>query len=508
MQGADYFPSKVWPLHIQRMRQFLDQHDQLLLVLGDAGTGKSSLLKHFYDLGNQPGNCLELKGKSGLQPQKLTKLIAKKWHLELKLDQNFRQHQLDDILTAMQKFHQPGLLVIDDAHLLPIATLAALMHMCLSQETDQIVLRILLLGEPSLAQTLGNLHHPDILIPTIKLEPLNRDETKLFIEHVLDQIGFGKTRPLKEAQIDELFTQSQGIAEQARSLVMQHMRQHHPHKFDDNKSTAVIGSSVSHWIGQHWIKLASLGMLGVAFLGMHQYQLHMNRLNQMVLQQPTPSIEQKHSPLPALAHYTPQISSTIKVKQQAKPEKSTIVKMDADTQPLVKSLAATISPSKVAVQPKPKTVNIAVPTTATDKALKQPNLAAMTPPIVLKPVTLTPVTQKNVTTSAVTKDDKPTAINLHKANKPTKVAVNKPSTQRHFVLQIMGDYDQQRVIAMQNKLNNSDTQVRQSQRNDKTWYTLTYGDYPQYHVAKQAMATLPNNIKVLHPWIKPIKPNA
>ena len=464
--------------HIQRMINFLQDSEQLLLILGEHGTGKSSLLKHFGELGRMPANTIELKGKANLQPFKLTKAICKQWHLKIKAGPAFSQQQLDDILVGMKKYHQAGLIIIDAAHLLPIATLAALMHICLNQQSHQIVLRIMLIGEPSLADTLSNLHHPNIVIPKIELGPLTKSETLAFVEHTLDKMGVGKEHHLDDAQVEQIFQQSRGIPSNINKALTPYLRNktHSTSEITQQLQANTYAEDKTSWLQRHWIKLASIAMLSFAFIGMHQYQKRIDAMSKMVLNKPMPAIEKHHSALPALAHYTPTNQSAV---TPAQPVTKTNVQLPAEKQ----TQATPAAPTKQPIQSATK---------VTEKPTAQPPM--------MMAATISPVAPKKSIIESVTATPQPNAKPVAKA-KPTLAAVKHATP--HYVIQLMGDYTKVSLKRAQTKIA-AQTTIRKQQRNDKDWFILTYGAYDTSKQAYHALKQLPAELKANHPWIKPL----
>lgn len=488
--------------HIQRMVNFLQETEQLLLILGEHGTGKSSLLKHFGELGRLPANTIELKGKANLQPFKLTKAICKQWHLKIKAGQAFSQQQLDDILVAMKKYHQAGLIIIDAAHLLPIATLAALMHICLNQQAHQIVLRIILVGEPSLENTLSNLHHPNIIIPKIELGPLTKTETLAFVEHTLDKMGVGKQHHLDDAQVDQIFQQSRGIPANINKALTPYLRNksHSTSEITQQLQANTYTEDKGNWLQRHWIKVASLAMLSFAFIGMHQYQKRMNAMNNLVLSKPTPTLPKHHSALPALAHYTP-------LSHTSQPTEAKKAALSLPSQPIAvkKLVQAATTPIAPAVPSIAKPAAILAATTAPVIKTKQPLIE--TTPIVKAPHPLLATIKTKVVAAApiaaiktkpATKITTPAAI-----TKPTPALAATKHTTPHYVIQLMGNYTKASLQRAQTKLA-AQTTIRKQQRNGKDWFILTYGAYDTSKQAHHALKQLPAELKANHPWIKPL----
>jgi hypothetical protein len=244
----------------QSVLAFLNQQEPLLLVLGDKGSGKSQLVHNLNHKQLLASDTLYLKGKSGISPAKLVKTLTSYWHITVQNTQASKQ-QLDDILLTLAQRTAPACLIIDDADALPIATLAAIMHLTLNQNSERLGLRILLLGRPTLENKLDNLHHPDVVIACIKLKGPRRSQNTA-----------SRTQPARAPLL------------QARTM--------------------------NDWFARHWIKFASLAMLTFTFFGIHQYQQKMRHLGQLANYNAKPlSTDDNKAALPSLAHYLPPVAA-------------------------------------------------------------------------------------------------------------------------------------------------------------------------------------------------------
>jgi type II secretory pathway predicted ATPase ExeA len=284
VRDAKYFPSQKRPEQIQRMIRFLGDTEPMMLIIGDRGTGKSTLYHQFVNLGRLPAKTLYLDGKTSLEPNRLARHLHKSWQLGEQNAQATKRDQFDHILNAMNQFHQAGLLVIDEAHKLPFSTLAALMHMALNQTHGGIKLRIILLGTTQLVESLDNLHNPDLFIPRITLQPFSLDETHHYIEHILDKLGIGTSRQIGDAVVKQIFQKSQGIPSLVYSMAhdlfskgQRPSQSSHIEKKPHPVATHASTTRAERLFEQHWIKAACTAMLVFTFIGIHQYQVRIKQ---------------------------------------------------------------------------------------------------------------------------------------------------------------------------------------------------------------------------------------
>lgn len=285
MSNNYYFPQKNRSLQLQRLQQFLTDAEPLIMVIGSHGMGKSSLFSQLQHLGQLPVRTCKVMANTGLKPQKLCQILFKQWQIG-GLDESLTQEQqLNALISASEQFHKGALLVIDEAQKLPISTLAAIMHLALSQSKQSVRLRIILMGTDKLAEQIQHLHHPDINLPRIDLTPFDRDEAQSYFEYLLDQLGHGTNHIIVPDIANRIYQQSQGIPRKLHHLAMEafsDLPKNNPQASTEQTTSA----SMDNFWQRHWIKAACIAMLAFTFTGIHQYQMRINQSEQLAL---TPS---------------------------------------------------------------------------------------------------------------------------------------------------------------------------------------------------------------------------
>ncbi len=100
---------------------------------------------------------IRLQGEHHLQPAQLTTLLSHHWDLNINLSDTSYRHQLDEVITDLTDKHQACVLIVEDAHCLPISTLAALSHLTIKQDDSTVYLHVLLLGKSELLNKVSSL---------------------------------------------------------------------------------------------------------------------------------------------------------------------------------------------------------------------------------------------------------------------------------------------------------------------------------------------------------------
>ncbi|MBU8869374.1 MAG: AAA family ATPase [Gemmatimonadales bacterium] len=192
----------------------LEQHEDLILVVGDIGTGKTIALHRLLD--QLSNNFVPVFiNVTSLDFPEILHLVLMKLEEETGSDSSLPVliHRFEQILINKRKQAKTVLLVVDEAqNLAPEALESLRMLMNLAQPGGQ-ALQIVLAGQLGLAETLDR---PEMrqLRQRIRVEynfgHLNRQELEDYINHRLTTAG--RTKPLfKKSAFDVIFKITKGI---------------------------------------------------------------------------------------------------------------------------------------------------------------------------------------------------------------------------------------------------------------------------------------------------------
>ena len=105
---------------------------------------------------------------------------------------------------------------------------------------------------------------------------------------------------------------------------------------------------------------------------------------------------------------------------------------------------------------------------------------------------------------------------------PQQPAVNTPATtntvpaptqqtsitnlpNNHVTLQLSSASQSKTLEAFAKKQNLEQYWIYETRRDNKPWFVLIYGSYPNVQQANQAVSTLPADVQAKKPWVKPIR---
>lgn len=190
---------------------------RLALVVGGFGTGKSVLLAQFLTQIESNLPCCLIRGNPSINVIDLSLALATRFKFNGiidKLRQADKEQQLKLLIKAATQ-HQPQqnyLLVIDDAHRLPAEVLTALLWLVHFQAVNkQNAFSLLLAGDLKLKARLAGLSNEVDKIWVGELMPLDKENTKMYLDYRLKCAGWRHASPFDEASVTRIHRLSGGI---------------------------------------------------------------------------------------------------------------------------------------------------------------------------------------------------------------------------------------------------------------------------------------------------------
>ncbi|MDR2155928.1 MAG: AAA family ATPase [Burkholderiaceae bacterium] len=220
-QASDVFVSK----DIRYVRETLWQHarhgGQMLAIVGESGSGKSTLVADFKDRLAREGRDVlviepsvlymeesDTKGKTLKSAAIVQAILATVALSEApKRDAETRARQVQKILTAGHRAGQRYVLLIEEAHCLPTATLKHLKRFAELRDGLAFLLAIVLVAQPELRQRLSvaNAEVREVAqrVELVDLPPLGRNLDE-YIQFKLARVGADAAKVITKDGIDAL----------------------------------------------------------------------------------------------------------------------------------------------------------------------------------------------------------------------------------------------------------------------------------------------------------------
>lgn len=194
------------------LRHLTENTHLIPLVTGGKGAGKTTLLFQFQSLAPENWSVCRVDANPMLHPEQLLSQLARHFGVPEE-DDRLEEH----LLEHFSRLRHDGILpvvAVDDAHLLPPATVAALLQLHAHTEEGDPLLRIVLFALPGIDALLQT---PEIKalnpkdIHSLEIPRLTREQTGAYITHALAARGALEAFALTPGQVDKIHRASQGV---------------------------------------------------------------------------------------------------------------------------------------------------------------------------------------------------------------------------------------------------------------------------------------------------------
>jgi general secretion pathway protein A len=210
-----FFDSKGHKRAAAYLQYGLSQEDGFIIITGEVGAGKTTLMRHLFQNLQQEQIIVAQLVSTNLDADDALRMVAAAFGLPYS---NLSKAEL--LLGLEQFFHQcaregkRALLVVDEAQNLGQPTLEELRMLSNFQIQERPLLQTFLLGQPEFRRTLLGSHMQQLrqrVIATYHLGPLDQSETRAYIEHRLQKVGWNGNPALQNEVFDIIHEFAGGI---------------------------------------------------------------------------------------------------------------------------------------------------------------------------------------------------------------------------------------------------------------------------------------------------------
>lgn len=492
-----FFHGGHWGQCLELLSHLCQYSDSILLVTGQSGMGKSALKQALkLNISDRVIFC-EIDASVDLDSDRLLQKI------ENGFDNALKRHNTDKINELEM------VLLIDDAHKLPIDSIAALLQLKQTMGTQKTI-HLVLFARPELEARIQRSPFKDKFneqVHTIDLEPLTLNEVGSFLKHQWQLTDDAGDFPVDKSNCKKIYSMSGGVPGDVKKLAESFLERDNEGKKMKNRTNSkfspfTVGLTVS------------MGLLFcfLAFLWPNA--------DEKIVQTTSPINSEFRQ-----ANAESVVVSSLPMGPEviATNDAPSFIDQPASDQPVNDQLAATIDPilnagthqiepsvtinsTGLQSQELQQTQVISEPIITNDSeadkiARLETKLIAMQQAlekeqearrmVELKMQTIThnqssPKAAKKTSTSAA-------------YNQTEKKILNMPS--KNYALQILGSSNEQRIKEFIKENNmTAKAQYFKGTYQGKAWYILLYGNYTTREAATKAIDTLPANIKKLQPW--------
>jgi len=512
---ADFFLLDTERAQRLNMLYHMSQNSELLLVVtGIEGSGKTSLLHRFIEMRTENWRQCVVNANTMTNPDQLLIEIGEGFGLpQDSVTFGSGLEMLQKRLTEMKLSELMPILIIDDAHQLPTASLTILLKLSELSDNNERLLRIVLFAEPNImemfdAPALKEVRHR--ITHTLTMPSLTEQQSIDYIQYRLSVAGLQGDSPFSQGQMKRIHRQANGV----------------PGLINKFAQEMLLGTAIKQLNKSEHLNLTTrlrslisiFLILGIA--GLITWYISRDVINSLGQKQ-TAKLETRELPLlPPSTKVSPQDKELNNKSTSDKPILTAAAanNIDKAVTPTQKSITTKEPLTKDAVK---LVKNITIVDKTPIKDVAKPSTDEEKTELVKKPVTAEKVTDKETITAI-----KPITETVVVAKKPTaatKPVVNKKPTasgktapkpvapikkdwltqqnKNHYTLQIMGSRQRSSLALVQeaHKIGSQSAIIRTDLKG-KDWYILVYKSYPTKQQARNAANNLPRALRLTEPW--------
>ncbi|MCF6354656.1 MAG: AAA family ATPase [Candidatus Polarisedimenticolaceae bacterium] len=490
----------------------LTENSKLIpLIKGPQGSGKTTLLFQLQSQTPEHWMLCRIDANPMMHPEQLYSLLAQHFGITEKDDQIKQQ-----ILNHFEQLQHDGTLpviAVDDAHLLPIDTIAELLQLHLSSTTkEQHLLHLVLFAAPAIDNILQT-QEAHILtaqaIQTLDMPPLNPEQAAAYITQVLLARGALEAFALTAGQMEKIIHSSQGSPGQIENLLTR-LPAHPatPQKPTERSALKLLMEDLPVTAIVSTLGLISIILLLLLFQDEINAFFYKTSPNEAPAD---PAIIENSSEITLKLPHLPE-PKAVPEKVSELPELPPYITPVEELEPISKraAVATAVAPPTGEAEAPPEIIEELAPPVPTVDLAEAPTAPAIAIPEVVKPV-ITPVKPPSAPRMAI---KPPAAAPAIKATPKLETVKKEPGREAWllaqkptaYTLQIIGLTDHSNIPAYikRHKLAGQVAYFKTS-RNGKAWYPLLYGIYPDRAAAIAARPKLASQLRQKGIWARSLE---
>jgi len=218
-----YFNSSTHKKAMAYLTYGLSQGEGFIIVTGDIGAGKTTLVGHLFDELDRERFVAAKVVTTQISADDTLRMVASGFGIPAEgADKSTILHRIEQFLRAQYRAGRRALLIVDEAQNLPISALEELRMLSNFQEGDRALLQSFLLGQPefrekwALDPALEQLRQR--VIATHHLEPMTAEETTGYIKHRLERVGWKDDPTFSADAFAAIHDYTQGVPRRLNTL--------------------------------------------------------------------------------------------------------------------------------------------------------------------------------------------------------------------------------------------------------------------------------------------------
>jgi len=456
--SGGYFLTPELNQRLNLIHHLIQNSEQLLLVLAEAGCGKTAFLTQLKKIAAQHCEHWWLYtpiSTPALSPEVLVSNLLAAFNVRHEgkpiqvLQESLRNH-----IAATRYNGQLPVMLVDDAHKLPLATLKLIIELAMQGEA-LTRLRVVLFCELQITSILATPEFEIVqnsLIHTVDIPPLSKNQVRDYIQFRLQGSQYSRIHPFNSEIIKKIYVESEGIPAEVNLYAQQVLHKTaEPRHFYGRAFTATK---------LLWGLTLILILIGIAVVLYWRYPYLIEQNTQLL---PLP-VER---PLPSEAAQLPAVSTNEPVVELPEPPQAATVDSIEIQPPAALTPAAEETETQIAEETE---TQIAEDTTSSDDIIiRDPELQHL-------------LAESEIQGSEWLQHQDP----------------------ENYTLQVLGAHDEFTLKQFLNQHQElTDMALFKTRYHQKDWYVLVYGIYPTREAALAARAQLPATLlRATQPWAR------
>lgn len=180
-------------------------------LVAEPGCGESLLLGELVDQQQAAGWVVPCFSRTMIHPFGLVNILARRLGF---VPRRSRGETADAIVTSMMEGKRSHLVIGDEVHALPDATLQELRLLTVVDPDRKSPFLLMVAGQPALHEGLGEPTHYSLdqrITPVARLQPLSAEETRGYVQHRLKAAGIGNKPLFDDGALEAVFDVSGSV---------------------------------------------------------------------------------------------------------------------------------------------------------------------------------------------------------------------------------------------------------------------------------------------------------
>jgi putative secretion ATPase (PEP-CTERM system associated) len=219
---AFYYASRGHKRAFAYLQYGLFQSEGFIVITGEVGAGKTTLVQGLLQQLDPRRVVAVQLVSTQLEADDLLRAVAGAFGLPIaSMEKAQLLLQLEAFLVALATKGQRALLIVDEAQNLAPRAVEELRMLSNFQLGEHALLQSFLVGQPELRETMRSPQMQQLrqrVLASYHLGPLDRDETKAYIEHRLKHVGWAGNPSFDASAYDAVYAASHGIPRRINTL--------------------------------------------------------------------------------------------------------------------------------------------------------------------------------------------------------------------------------------------------------------------------------------------------